>query len=268
MQNTGTALAKASAFEIDAAESMFVDTTKEALVGSNEKVMECRSTLTFEACKNFDFVIEAVDSGVLVGANGQAMGTTKVSVNEESGRATVWAVVASWAEAPAMPSARAVEKTAARVRVQRARCHVLEDMDLVALVLSHVELDPKSFVGLGRVSKLWRAACRLDTSLLLKAACSEQFLTKRVFQGMFGLTSTEADALPHGKRAYRTGHMCMFAGDAIHRAIALIGGMQGWEKRMKRQAAAQKGLEERLGPNWRQLCWAPASKGVKRPRWG
>ena len=85
---------------------------------------------------------------------------------------------------------------------------------------------------------------------------------------MFGLTSSEADALPHGKRAYRTGHMCMFAGDAIHGAIALIGGMQGWEKRMKRQAAAQKGLEEHFGPNWHELRWAPVSKSVKRPRWG
>ena len=103
---------------------------------------------------------------------------------------------------------------------------------------------------------------------MLKAAGSQQFLTKWVFQGMFGLTSSEADALPHGKRAYRTGHMCTFAGDAIHGAIALVGGVEGWEERMKRQAAAQKGLEERLGPNWRELRWAPASKGVKRPRWG
>lgn len=149
MQKTGTALAKASAFEIDAAEPMFVGTTREALVGSNEKLMGRGSTVTFESCKDFDFVIETVDSGVLVGANGQVMGTTKVSVSEESGRATVWAVVGPW-----------------------------------------------------------------------------------------------------------------------DGAIALIGGMQGWEKRMKRHAAAQKGLEEHFGPNWRELRWAPVSKSVKRPRWG
>ena len=202
MQKTGTVNAGAAAFEIDATESMVVDTTKEALVASNEKVMGCGSTVTFESCKDFDFVIEAVDSGVLVGANGQALGTTKVSVNEESDRATVWAVVASWGEAPAMPSARAVERTATRVRAQRARCRVLEDVDLVALVLSHAQLVPKSFVGLGRVSKVWRAACRLDTSLLLKAACSQQFLTKRVFQGMFGLTPSRASTAP-GRHAVR-----------------------------------------------------------------
>lgn len=46
---------------------------------------------------------------------------------------------------------------------------VLENIDLVAMILKRVEVDPLQFVRFGLVSKTWRSACRVDETLVLRA---------------------------------------------------------------------------------------------------
>lgn len=211
-----------------------------------------------------EFIFELETTKGRFGSKGQLAGSTRVHVDEETGRVTVRTVAFPGMAIDPPPSVGAVERTVARMRAQQARKNVLENVDLVALVLSHAELDPKSFVGVGMVSKTWRAASRVDASLLLKAAKSQRFLTKRVFQGLFGLTPAEADQFPHGTRAYKMGFMFMYKGDAINAVMGAIGGMCGWEQRMAQQAARHLAQEQRFGSSrWRERQWSPG-RGAKR----
>lgn len=186
--------------------------------------------------RQFAFVVETTRGRF--GSNGQTAGTTDVFVDDESGYVTVVTVAFPGMEVK-QPSLCAVEKAAGCIKVQRARNRVLENVDLVAHVLLYAELTPESFVGVGRISKAWRAACRINASLLLKASRARPFLTKRVFCGLFGLSPAEADAYPHGKRAHKTGLMYMFSDSAIGVVIEKIGGMDGWEHRLAARAVKE-----------------------------
>ena len=91
----------------------------------------------------------------------------------------------------------------------------LANVDLLAVILAQVDIEPWTFVVCGRVARVWRQACRADATLLLKAARSRSFLTKGVFCGLFGLTHWEADVYPHGMRAHKTGLMHMYSDQAV-----------------------------------------------------
>ena len=118
---------------------------------------------------------------------------------------------------------------------------VLENADLVAAILVHAELDPFTFVAMGRVAKAWHAACRLDAALLIAAARRPEFLTKRTLMGLFALHWHEADKLPRGKRARRNGGwMYMYSAPAIERALPILGGLDGWRRRIAARASREK----------------------------
>ena len=112
------------------------------------------------------------------GSNDQLAGSTKVYVDESTGGVTALTVAFPGMDVE-QPTLAAVQKVANRVMMQRARRRVLENVDLEALILSHTMLDPTVFVRAGWVSRTWRAACRVDASLLLRAASSQSFLTLR-----------------------------------------------------------------------------------------
>ena len=123
---------------------------------------------------------------------------------------------------------------------------VFDNVDLVASILRHVEMDPLQFVHIGRVSTTWRQASRLDETLLLRAARAPAFLTKRTFAGLFGLLSHEAVAFPHRERAHRGGVMHVYEKHAIDGAMAAIHGVHFWKLRLARQAATAARVEHAL----------------------
>ena len=123
---------------------------------------------------------------------------------------------------------------------------VLCNSDLVACILAHADLDPSAFTAAGRVSTVWRAACRADTTLLLAAARRPTFLTKRTFTGLFALTPMEADAFPRGKRArLPSGIMYMYRDAAINGVFPAIGGLDGWKRRLTNRSLTEH------PPGWR-----------------
>lgn len=124
---------------------------------------------------------------------------------------------------------------------QAAVAAVLGNADLVAVTLGHAELDPFTFVATGRVAKAWHAACRTDAALLLGAARRPDFLTKRTLVGLFALHWHEADKLPRGKRARRNGgFLYMYSAPAIDRALSIVGGLDGWRRRIAARASSEK----------------------------
>lgn len=124
---------------------------------------------------------------------------------------------------------------------QASTAAVLENADLVAAILGHAELGPFAFVAMGRVAKAWHAACRLDATLLLAAAQRPDFLTKHTLRGLFALHWHEADKLPRGKRARRNGGwLYMYSAPAIERALPIVGGLDGWRRRIAARASREK----------------------------
>ena len=115
-----------------------------------------------------------------------------------------------------------------------AQSAVLNNADLVGVILARAALDPKTFVTAGRVSTTWRDACRNDAALLLSAARRPDFLTKRVFAGLFALSPREADGFPRGKKARRqsSGFMFMYGAPAVNAVLPSIGGIEGWRLRI------------------------------------
>ena len=138
-----------------------------------------------------------------------------------------------------------------------------ENSDIVALILVHVTISPETFVTLGRVCKSWREECHWNERLLMKAAKSQAYLTKRVFMGLFALTPAEADRFPRQQCPRRGGgYMFKYSGAAID--AALVGGAAAWRERLAKRAAKQASIERTFGPDWRETYWIGVT-GLKRP---
>ena len=147
---------------------------------------------------------------------------------------------------PAPSCIRAQDKRAPPLPAVAA---VLENPDLVAAVLAHAELGPCEFVSVGRVGKAWHAARQVDDSLLLAAARKPDFLTKRMLMGLFALHWHEADKLPRGMRARRNGDwLYMYSTAAIDQAMPIVGGVEGWRRRIAERA-------RREGAGGREEAW-------------
>ena len=147
---------------------------------------------------------------------------------------------------------------------------VFDCADLVGQILHHVDVDPWTFVMCGRVSRTWRAVCRADDALLMRAARAHRFLTKCVFCGLFGLSASEADAYKRGMRAHKTGLMYMYAEPAIGVVMATIGGADGWIARLAARAARHDAERNRKGGHWvaldrkRARHWQDNGHGKRR----
>ena len=64
-------------------------------------------------------------------------------------------------------------------------------------------------------------------------------VAKSVLMGLFGLTSSEANRIPHGVRPRRDGgHMCVYA-QAAENAWEIVGGVGEWEARLARLSVQQ-----------------------------
>ena len=156
---------------------------------------------------------------------------------------------------------------AARAASGRLRA-VLENPDLVAVVLAHAELGPREFVSVGRVGKAWHAARQVDDSLLLAAARKPDFITKATLMGLFALHWHEADKLPRGMNARRNGGwLYMYSGRAIDQAISVVGGVEGWRRRIAERArrAGPADQEGRERPRIRACPYNPHTTPIQPP---
>jgi hypothetical protein len=145
---------------------------------------------------------------------------------------------------------------------------VLENPDLVAVVLAHAELGPREFVSVGRVGKAWHAARQVDDSLLLAAARKPDFITKATLMGLFALHWHEADKLPRGMNARRNGGwLYMYSGRAIDQAISVVGGVEGWRRRIAERArrAGPADQEGRERPRIRACPYNPHTTPIQPP---
>ena len=113
---------------------------------------------------------------------------------------------------------------------------VLGNVDLVHAILEHVRMHRVDvFVQMGRISKTFRSATRLDNSILMTAALSQPFLNKGTLCGLFGLLYAEADTLPRQVRTFpRGGREYMYTREGVTRAWELVGSMDEFAKRKQR----------------------------------
>ena len=127
-------------------------------------------------------------------------------------------------------------------REAMASDEVLCNSDLVALVLRYADLDPVSFVQMGRVNHAWREACQGDPDLLMRASACRPYMTKRALMGLTGLTSNEANTLPRELKqrshSHGGGGMWTYSHNVAHAALAVVGGMEGRRLRLEHRAMA------------------------------
>ena len=139
-----------------------------------------------------------------------------------------------------------------------AACELIMcNVDLVALVLSHAVVCLRRFAHWRCVSRVWKEACDVDESLLMRAAHAPEYLTKGTFMGLFGLTSAEADAFERTVCVGRKGLMYRYTAPAIDSVLPAICGFdQWWEVRLARQAAEKLVAHPCSGKRKRQrLSW-------------
>lgn len=133
---------------------------------------------------------------------------------------------------------------------------VLGNSDLLLAIFEHMALTPIELVRIERVCRQWRSVYHANARALVQAA-TPAVLTKTVLMGLYGLSSSEANQLPHTIRARRDGgHMCLFS-QVSERAWALVGTERDWEGRLIRRGAYQASVERAFGPNWRNTRWLP-----------
>ena len=65
-------------------------------------------------------------------------------------------------------------------------------MDVIELILSHVEMDSESFVRMGMVCKAWRYVCRSSPTLVVNVAARSNIQTVLVCERLFALSMDEA----------------------------------------------------------------------------
>ena len=119
---------------------------------------------------------------------------------------------------------------------------IFQSEDLTSLVAEY--LDPTSIVALGRTSRgvraALRAAIRGAPSLLVRAACNADALTKTQLMGWFALTSLEADALPRSQyaRVRGSGFYFLYRAAAFHKALSrVLLSAEEWEARLRARVA-------------------------------
>ena len=134
---------------------------------------------------------------------------------------------------------------------------VLTNDDLVHLILEHAQLSPSTFVGASRVCKTWRNACMRDASLLIKAASSCKYMTKRIVMGMFALSSAEANTLPRKVLPIYGGIMYQYDPQVATDAVDKAGGVDGIRRRLKKRSLEQASIEVAFGEHWKRLQWYP-----------
>ena len=134
---------------------------------------------------------------------------------------------------------------------------VLANEDLVHLILRQARLRPSTFVAVSRVCKTWRRVCLRDESLLVKAACECEFMTKTVVMGLFALSNKEANKLPRSVRPRCAGgFMYRYEPHRVtSEALEIVGGADGVRSRLKKRARDQASIEAAFGENWRELQW-------------
>ena len=114
---------------------------------------------------------------------------------------------------------------------------VFENADLMRCILVLADLDAREFARVSGVSSAFRLATLTDGSLLLAAAKSQEYMTRHVFMGLFGLDRAEAAAFPCKQRArWGGGHFFEYDPAISRSTLDWVGGMEGRRWRLKVRA--------------------------------
>ena len=138
---------------------------------------------------------------------------------------------------------------------------VMANDDLVGLILQHAPLTPQMFVAVSRVSKAWRSVCLRDEQVLMKALSRCKYITKGMVMGLVGLTSAEADRLPHRVGMRRDGGlMYQYDPSQVKRALDVKGGMVGRQARLAKRSVYETNVAQVYGDDWRNWWALPSTR--------
>jgi hypothetical protein len=133
---------------------------------------------------------------------------------------------------------------------------ILNNEDLLLRIFELGCLTPIELVALERVCVQWRRVYHTNARALVHAA-TPSVVTKTVLMGLYALSSSEANILPHVVRARKGGGAMRLYTGVGEGAWALVGDEKAWEARLARRQASQLSVERAFGAEWRRTRWLP-----------
>ena len=137
-------------------------------------------------------------------------------------------------------------------------------MDVIEMILSHVEMDLESFVRMGMVCKAWRYVCRSSPTLVVNVAARSNLQTVLVCERLFALSMDEAKRFAMVRGVSRGFCESELFFESI---LTSTGSIAGWRNRMTKRARAQASIEQTYGPDWREIreafhsTWESSKRG-------
>jgi hypothetical protein len=140
---------------------------------------------------------------------------------------------------------------------------VMNNDDLLLSILELARLTPIELVAVGRVCIQWRRVYHANARALVHAA-TPSVVTKTVLMGLYALTSSEANILPHVVRPRKGGGAMRLYSGVQDDAWALVGDESAWEARLARRSMYQSSVERVFGAEWRRTRWLPYRRPSQR----
>ena len=133
---------------------------------------------------------------------------------------------------------------------------VVGNDDLLLIIFELARFAPVELVAVERVCRQWRRVYHANARALVQAA-TPPVVTKTVLMGLYALSSSEANALPHIERARKGGGCMRLYSSVSADAWLLVGDEHEWRSRLARRSAYQASIERAFGPEWRRTRWLP-----------
>lgn len=133
---------------------------------------------------------------------------------------------------------------------------VMNNDDLLLSIFELARLTPVELVAAERVCVQWRRVYHANARALVRAA-TPSVVTKTVLMGLYALSSSEANTLPHVVRARKGGGSMHLYEHVEVDAWALVGDANAWEARLACRSAYQASVERVFGGEWRRTRWMP-----------
>ena len=133
---------------------------------------------------------------------------------------------------------------------------VIGNDDLLLTIFELARFTPVELVALERVCRQWRRVYHANARTLVQAA-TPPVVTKTVLMGLYALSSSEANALPHVERAHKGGGCMRLYSSVSEDAWVVVGDERTWAARLARRSAYQASIERAFGPDWRYTRWLP-----------
>ena len=133
---------------------------------------------------------------------------------------------------------------------------VINNDDLLLSIFELGGFSPIELVALERVCVQWRRVYHANARGLVQSA-TPSVVTKTILMGLYALSSSEANILPHVVRARQGGGFMRLYTGVGESAWTLVGNEIAWEARLARRGASQVTVERAFGAEWRRTRWLP-----------